>query len=232
MKTLLLLCYCLLVLPLFSQKMVSEQELKRYEWIVYNKNVADSSEIFPSDTLLLVKSYELESLEPLTGEDGQRIDKLYPRCWRLDLTLNEPDTSGQVNEFYFHFIDLHKAAVRKSMEVDSATYQLIRKNPNIVRSETAPVLIELDNMQNGDVIQMVDPYHQFYYLEKTGNKLRVLNTLNKRVILEPKGIAEGFWTFSKKDQLITFSNEAREIHFLFRVERIDKIRIRLIRTAP
>ncbi|WP_341899913.1 hypothetical protein [Fluviicola taffensis] len=231
MKLLLLICYCFLVLPVFSQNKISEKELKRYQWIVYNRNVADSSEIF-SDTLLLVKSYELESLEQITGEDDQKMDELYPRSWRIDFAQNDLDTRGIANEFYVFFIDLRKAAKRRSMEVDSVTYQLLLQDPNAGTSETSPVLLELAKLQSGDIIQIVDSIHnQFYYIEKTINKLQVLKTLNRRYVYEPKGLNEGFWTFSKRKQLMTFSNEAGGINFLFRVERIDNLRIRLIRTA-
>lgn len=231
MKLVLLLCYCLLVLPVFSQNKISEKELKRYEWIVYNKNVADSSEIF-SDTLLLAKSYELESLEQITEEDDQEMDELYPRSWKIDFAQNDLDTSGKTNEFYVFFIDLRKAAKRRSMEVDSVTYQLLLQDPNAEISETAPVLLELAKLQSGDIIQIVDSIHnQFYYIEKTINKLQVLKTLNRRYIFEPKGINDGFWTFSKRKQLMTFSTDAKEIKLLFRAERIDNLRIRLIRTT-
>ncbi|MDF3028425.1 MAG: hypothetical protein K0S23_2732 [Fluviicola sp.] len=231
MKGFTSLCYCLLVLPVFSQNKISEQELKRYEWIVYNKSIDDSSEIFSADTLLLAKAYELESLEQISGEDGQRIDELYSRSWRIDFVQDELDVNDQINEFYVFFIDLRKAAIRRSMEVDSITYQLLLQDPNTVTSRTAPVLLELEQMQNGDVIQMVDPFHnQFYYIEKTGNKLHVLKNLARRYIHEPRGLNSGFWTFSKRNQLMTFSDEAGKIHFLFRVERIDHIRIRLIHT--
>ncbi|WP_430405740.1 hypothetical protein [Fluviicola sp.] len=231
MKLLLLLCYCFLVLPVFSQNKISEKELKRYQWIVYNKNVADSSEIF-SDTLLLVKSYELESLERITGEDDQEMDELYPRSWRIDFAQDDLEASGIANEFYVFFIDLRKAAKRRSMEVDSVTYQLLLQDPNAGTSPKSPVLLELAKMEVGDIIQIVDSIHnQFYYIEKTINKLQVLKTLNRRYVYKPKGLNEGFWTFSKRKQLMTFSNEAGGINFLFRAERIDNLRIRLIRTA-
>jgi len=228
MKLVLLLCYCLLVLPVFSQNKISEKELKRYEWIVYNRNVADSSEIF-SDTLLLAKSVELESLEQITEDEEEEMGELYPRSWKIDFAQNDLDTIGKTNEFYVFFIDLRKAAKRRSMEVDSVTYQLLLQDPN---AGTSPILLELVEMQDGDIIQIVDSIHdQFYYLEKTINKLRVLKTLNRRYIFEPKGINAGFWTFSKRKQLMTFSNDTKEIKFLFRAERIDNLRIRLIRTA-
>jgi hypothetical protein len=220
-----------LILPLFSQNRISEQELKRYEWIIYSKNVADSSEIFSSDTLLLAKSYELESLEEIIQEDDQRMDKIYPRSWRIDFSRMDLESTDQRNEFYVFFIDLRKAASRRTMEVDSITYQLLQ-NPNELTSETSPVLLELKKMQNGDVIQIVGPIHdEPYYIEKKGNKLQVLKTLRSRYIFEPKGINQGFWTFSKSKQLITFSDGTGGIKFHFWAERIDNFRIRMVRLS-
>ena len=232
MKMSLCLCYCLLVLPLFSQNRISVEELKRYEWIVYNTNVDDSSEIFISDTLFLAKSYEMESFDPIIGEDNQQINQQYDRCWRIDLTDNYLDTSGQVNEFSLFFIDIRQASMSKSIEVDSATYHLLHEDPNAVTSEMTPVALELEKMLIGDLIEMIDSLHnRSFYIEKTVNKLRVIKTLRRRFILYPIGINGGFWTFSKRNQLITFSDDTNGIKFLYRVERIDKIRIRLIHTA-
>nr|WP_294862476.1 hypothetical protein [uncultured Fluviicola sp.] len=233
MKLFLSLCYCLLVLPAVSQNKIPVKELKRYEWIAYNKNVDDSSEIFSSDTLFLAKSVDLESSEQLSGEDNQEIDRLYPRSWRLDLTMNDLDTSAQNNEFYFFFVDLRIAARRRVMEVDSVSYQLLMQNPTAETPQTRAVLLELANMKTGELIQITDSLtHHFYYIEKTTDKLQVLRTLKRRYVFEPKGLNSGFWTFLKGKQLITFSNNTGEMNFLFRVERIDKIRIRLIRMNP
>lgn len=225
MKLILTVCYWLSILPLFSQNKVSDQELKTHEWIVYNRSVDDSSEIFNADTLLLAKSYKLGSFEQVTDEDNQQIDQRYPRFWRLDFALNDLDTSVRIHEFYVFFIDLRRAAMHRSIEVDSVAYQLLRDNPHAV-----PVS-EIEKMQPGDIIQIADSIHnQFFYIEKTGNKLHVLKTLKRRYILNPQGLNDGFWTFSKRKQLITFSNNSGGIQFTFRVERIDHVRIRLIRT--
>lgn len=229
MKPMLLLCYCLVVLSVFAQNKITEQELKRYEWIICNKNVADSSEIFGSDTLVLAKSYDLESLEEINGETGQKMAALYPRDWRIDFSPDESGGKDQLNEFFVFFIDLRQAAKRQSMEVDSATYQLILQALTPGTLEMTPSISELGQMQSGDIIQIIDSFHhQSYYIEKTGNQFQVLKTLKKRYFLEPKGIREGFWTLSKRKQLINLSTGMSEINFLFRIERLDQLRIRLI----
>lgn len=228
MKLLLLLCYCFVVLPIFSQK-VSEQELKRYEWTIYNKDVADSSGVFSSDTLLLAKSYDLEFTDLPTWKNNRELDGSYSRRWQINFVSESLESNGEINEFYVFFIDLRKAAMRRRMEVDSITYQLLQ-NPNALTTETSPALSELNKMQNGDVVQIVDSIHnKSYYIEKKLDKLQVLKTLRRRSILEPKGVNQGFWTFSKRNQLITFNDYTGGIKFLFRVEHLDNIRIQLIR---
>lgn len=230
MKTILYFSICFFVSPLFSQKKITEDELKSYEWIVFNKSVEDSSEMLNSDTLLLVKSHDLETYEEVLSDESEKINEQFSRHWHMDFVSAGIDTTGQSNEFNFFYVDLRKAAMKRKMEVDSLTYFLLLQDPNATDRSAIPADAILSNLQNGDVIQIINTkQNQLYYIEKKSNQLIVLKTLKSRFIYYPKGINSGIWTLSKKTQQITFTDNQGTNHFTYKIERINAISLRLVR---
>lgn len=233
MKTFFLLILLFSGGMLFSQKKLKADELSRYDWVLYNQRIADSLPVFHSDTLLLAKSYDCVLFEAVQDENGANMSSTYPGCWQLGLSDISDESDAERMEFSIYYIDLRKAAMRRSLELDSITFYLLRENiQTVTLDSTLKIYSVLNTLANGDVIQITNLSNKkFFYIKRLGDQFIVLTTLKQRFIYYAKGLNEGVWSFSKKDQLLTFSNKAAEIGYIYRAERIDDLRIRLIRSA-
>lgn len=233
MKTLFLFVVLSSTSVLFSQKKLKTEELSRYDWVLYNQHVEDSLSVFDSDTLLLAKSHDCILFEAVQDENGENVASAYPGCWQLGLSEISDEPDEERMEFSIHYVDLRKAAIRRSLELDSMTFYLLRENlQTVALDSTLKIYPVLNTLANGDAIQVTNlSDKKSFYIKRSGGQFIVLTTIRQRFIYFPKGLNEGFWSFSKKDQLFTFYNTAAEIGYRYRAERIDDIRIRLVRTT-
>lgn len=217
----------------FSQKKIKTEELRRFDWVLYNQHIADSAEVFYSDTLLLIKTYDNITYEFITDQKGQDISRNYLDCWNLTLNELNEDSTGNRMEFSIYHIDFRQAAMNKKMELDSITFYLLRENLHAAsRDSSTKIYSVLHSLENGDVVQVTNRSdNHFYYIKKSGDQLKLLTTLRQRFIYYPKGLNEGYWSFFKKKQTLTFYDVTASIGYIYRVERIDDLQMRLVRTG-
>lgn len=233
MKTLLLIVTLFSSGMTLSQKKLKTEDLRHFDWVLYNQYIADSCDVFQSDTLLLIKTYDNNAYEHLSDENGQDIDRNYTDCWNLTLNELSDDSTGNRMEFSVYHIDFRQAAMNKKLEVDSVPFYLLRENPTALSLDSASKIHPvLSMLENGDVVQVTNRSDQhFYYIKRSGNQLQLLTTLRQRFVYYPKGLNEGYWSFFKKKQTLTFYDITASIGYVYRVECIDDLRIRLVRTA-
>lgn len=230
MKPVFTFIVCSIGLNVFAQKKISSNELKCFDWLVYNLIVADSNQIFESDTLMLVKFYDLETFDDVQLNDNETVSSYYSNSWNLSFSNYKFGSTVDSNEFHLFYIDLHQAALRKKLTVDSISFVGLRNNPNDFTSESPKIRSVLDNLENGDIIEIISSIHNAsFHLEKRNNAFKVLDAQKGRFIHYPKGINSGFWILSKSNQTLEFLSESRDVEYKYRIERIDDIRIRLIR---
>lgn len=233
MKTLFFIVALFSIGFTLSQNKIKIEDLSRFDWVLYNKPITDSTEIFRSDTLLLIRTYDNTRDEYIRDEKGQNIVSYYPGYW--ELILNDPyaDSTGNNMEFSIYHINLRQAAMNKKLELDSITFYLLRENlTTIAADSTLKICPVLNTLENGDIIQVTNRSDKgLYYIKKSDDQLKLLTTLNKRFINHPKGLNEGNWKLDKKRQLINFSYPDNCFGFRYKIEIIDDLRIRLIKQS-
>lgn len=228
MKTIFTIIFCISAQTILAQKKIKKEELKRFDWKVYNTDVSDSLEVFLSDTLELIKTYDYELDEDAKIEDDKNISSNFSKCWELRFFNTKTVNSVESNEFELFYIDLRQAAIKRKLMVDSLSFEILYQSPNDLNFESSEIQNRLDNLEPGDYIEIVDTVHQKnFHLLKLDNSFRVYDSMNGQFIYYPKGVSAGFWSLS--GQKLVFSNRFGNIQFEYQVQRIDKTRIRLIK---
>lgn len=228
-----ILLFCLFVfgvnLALEAQKKLSEKELAAYDWICYNQSVDDWHELLYNDTLLLVKSYNRENLEPILDPEGNEIPNLYSRHWTFD--FNEVGDSSKNDRFFsIYWIDLKAAALSRSVLLDSMIFTALKGNPELNSEATTALRPLLDALgeQESIIIRQTENTKNYFYIVRIDSKLVARETLKSRFILTPNGLSEGSWYIDKRQQLLYFKVPDYYIYHMYRIERMDDLHIRLI----
>lgn len=224
-----LFLFCFL-LSATAQKKCSEKELIQYEWICYNKTVDDCRELFFSDTLLLIKSVNNETYEGVVDNTGIVPSDAYTRNWEFNFDVYN-DSCNNYLSFSIYYIDLKAAALRRSIAVDSALFNQLKTNPELISDETnhlRPILDALVEQESIQINNNSTPEASFYYIQRIDKQLISTKTLNRRFIINPSGLGEGEWKIDKKKQLLYFKEPNVFMYYVYKIERIDDLRIRLV----
>ncbi len=211
----------------FAQK-IKKNEIIRYNWIINNSVVADSAEVFLSDTLELIKSYDLQRDEDMKNGNDEFINSIFLPCWELIFSNPLSDMKIDSDEFEIHYINLREASIRRRLWVDSLTFEILNKSPKEISQISSQFYSKLSQLETGEFIEIIDSIQKNnFHLQKVNDGFQVNKSESGRFVHAPKGVNKGFWTFS--NQKLVFSNRFGDSRYEYRVERVDKLSIRLIR---
>lgn len=230
-----ILPFCLFVfgvnLAADAQKKFSEKELIAYDWICYSHSLNDPDDLLSEDTLLLIKSVDKETLEGVPDEEGNQPAEAFTRSWNFYF---EPynDSCDNCLSFSINFIDLKSAALSRYIHVDSALFMSLQTNPELLSEQTVSIRPILDALSEHESlgIQLEGQQENRYFIKRSKGKLVVLQSTKGIYAYEPNGLHEGSWKIRRRKQLLAFISQNNSLEVQFKMERIDDMRMRLVRS--